>query len=229
MKFSSLIFANLFRKKIRLVLTIGSFAVALFLFAFLAVVRDAFNRGADVAGADRLVIINRTSIINPIPLSYRDKMLRIPGVKGTAGSDHTRTPAEHRATLRVVWRIRCPGRPAGRERPSLVPRDGGCAARSLSAAAQCHQDRHRQCQECGDAERALERSDECCGFGGSFAVRYPGISGAMVQDKAAAIDKSGATVVVATDAGCLMNIGGRLRRIGSKVLPMHLAEVLVNT
>ena len=81
MKFSGLIFANLFRKKIRLLLTIGSFAVALFLFAFLAVVRDAFGRGADVAGADRLVIINRTSIINPIPLSYRDKILRIPGVK----------------------------------------------------------------------------------------------------------------------------------------------------
>ena len=81
MKFSRLILANLFRKKIRLVLTIGSFAVALFLFAFLAVVRDAFSRGADVAGADRLVIINRTSIINPLPLSYRDKILRIPGVK----------------------------------------------------------------------------------------------------------------------------------------------------
>ncbi len=81
MKFAGLIFANLFRKKIRLVLTIGSFAVALFLFAFLGVVRDAFGRGADVAGADRLVIINRTSIINPIPLSYRDKILRIPGVK----------------------------------------------------------------------------------------------------------------------------------------------------
>ncbi len=81
MKFSALILANLFRKKIRLILTIGSFAVALFLFAFLAVVRDAFNRGADVAGADRLVIINRTSIINLIPLSYRDKILRITGVK----------------------------------------------------------------------------------------------------------------------------------------------------
>jgi putative ABC transport system permease protein len=81
MKFSALIFANLLRKKIRLILTIGSFAVALFLFAFLAVVRDAFNRGADVAGADRLVVINRVSIINPIPLSYRDKILRIPGVK----------------------------------------------------------------------------------------------------------------------------------------------------
>src|SRR5215471_6740039 len=81
MKFRMLIFANLFRKKIRLILTLGSFAVALFLFAFLAVVKDAFNRGADVAGADRLITINRTSIINLIPLSYRDKILRIPGVK----------------------------------------------------------------------------------------------------------------------------------------------------
>jgi putative ABC transport system permease protein len=81
MKFSSLIFANLFRKKIRLVLTVGSFAVALFLFAFLAVVRNAFNRGADVAGADRLVVIDRVSIINLIPLKYRDQILQIPGVK----------------------------------------------------------------------------------------------------------------------------------------------------
>ncbi|HZU21951.1 MAG TPA: FtsX-like permease family protein [Terriglobales bacterium] len=81
MKFRSLIFANLFRKKLRLVLTIGSFAVALFLFSFLAVVRGAFNRGADIAGADRLVTINRVSIIQPLPLSYRDKILRIPGVK----------------------------------------------------------------------------------------------------------------------------------------------------
>jgi putative ABC transport system permease protein len=81
MKFTRIIFANLLRKKVRLLLTLGSFAVALFLFAFLAVVKDAFNRGADVAGADRLVTINRTSIINTIPLSYRDKILRIPGVK----------------------------------------------------------------------------------------------------------------------------------------------------
>ncbi|HTM41979.1 MAG TPA: ABC transporter permease [Terriglobales bacterium] len=81
MKFSGIILANLLRKKVRLLLTIGSFAVALFLFAFLGVVRDAFGRGADVAGADRLVIINRTSIINTIPLSYRDQILRVPGVR----------------------------------------------------------------------------------------------------------------------------------------------------
>lgn len=75
----------------------------------------------------------------------------------------------------------------------------------------------------------LERYDECCGFGGSFAVRYPGISGAMVTDKAALIEKSGADAVVATDAGCLMNIAGCLRRRGSKVQFMHLAEVLERT
>jgi len=80
-KFSRIILANLLRKKVRLLLTLGSFAVALFLFSFLAVVRDAFGRGADLASADRLITINRTSIINLIPLSYRDKMLRIHGVK----------------------------------------------------------------------------------------------------------------------------------------------------
>ena len=80
MKISRLILANLLRKKARLVLTIGSFAVALFLFALLGVVNDAFSRGADVVSANRLVTINRTSIINTIPLSYRDEILRIPGV-----------------------------------------------------------------------------------------------------------------------------------------------------
>jgi putative ABC transport system permease protein len=81
MKFAPLILANLFRKKLRTILTIGSFAVALFLFGLLAVVRGAFNQGIDVAGADRLVIVNKVSIIQPLPFSYRDQILRIPGVK----------------------------------------------------------------------------------------------------------------------------------------------------
>lgn len=75
----------------------------------------------------------------------------------------------------------------------------------------------------------LERYDECCGFGGSFAVRYPGISGAMVTDKAAFIEKTGVDAVIATDAGCLMNIGGCLNRKASKVRIMHLAELLAQT
>jgi L-lactate dehydrogenase complex protein LldE len=72
----------------------------------------------------------------------------------------------------------------------------------------------------------LERSDECCGFGGSFSVRYPAVSGAMVGDKAAFVEKTGADAVVSTDAGCLMNIAGRLRRQGSRVRALHLAQVL---
>jgi L-lactate dehydrogenase complex protein LldE len=75
----------------------------------------------------------------------------------------------------------------------------------------------------------LERGDECCGFGGSFSVRFPGISGAMVQDKATFVEQTGAEVVVATDAGCLMNIGGCLRRRGSRARTVHLAEVLEKT
>ena len=81
MKYARLIFANLLRKKARLILTIGSFAVALFLFTFLAVVKDAFGRGTELAGADRLVVINRVGLIQTLPLAYRDKILAIPGVK----------------------------------------------------------------------------------------------------------------------------------------------------
>jgi putative ABC transport system permease protein len=81
MKYLPLVIANLFRKKIRTALTIGSFTVALFLFGLLAIVRGAFSQGVDIAGADRLVIINKTSLIQPLPLSYRDRLLRIPGIK----------------------------------------------------------------------------------------------------------------------------------------------------
>lgn len=81
MKFRGLIFANLFRKKVRLVLTIGSFAIALVLFTFLAVVYSAFNRGIEIAGADRLVIENRIGLMGVMPISYADQVRAIPGVK----------------------------------------------------------------------------------------------------------------------------------------------------
>jgi len=72
----------------------------------------------------------------------------------------------------------------------------------------------------------LARQDQCCGFGGSFSVRYPQISGAMVTDKCQCIAASGARAVVSTDTGCLMNIAGRLRRLGSNTEVLHLAELL---
>ncbi|HLA77330.1 MAG TPA: FtsX-like permease family protein [Vicinamibacteria bacterium] len=81
MKFLPLILANLFRKKIRTTLTVGSFAVALFLFGLLVTIRGAFNQGVEVAGADRLVVINKVSLIQPLPRSYADDLLALPGVK----------------------------------------------------------------------------------------------------------------------------------------------------
>ena len=81
MKYRHLLVSSLFRKKIRTTLTVGSFAVALFLFGLLAVVRGAFNQGLDVAGADRLVVVNKVSIIQPLPMSYKDRLAQIPGVK----------------------------------------------------------------------------------------------------------------------------------------------------
>lgn len=72
----------------------------------------------------------------------------------------------------------------------------------------------------------LYHEDQCCGFGGSFAVRYPQVSGNMVDDKMRAILQSQADIVVSTDTGCLMNIGGRLHREGHPVEVLHIAELL---
>ena len=74
----------------------------------------------------------------------------------------------------------------------------------------------------------MQDSDYCCGFGGSFSVKYPDISDAMVTDKVKNIMNSGADVVVGCDMGCLMNIQGKLSRLGSKVEVLHLAQVLAS-
>ena len=72
----------------------------------------------------------------------------------------------------------------------------------------------------------LAAADVCCGFGGTFCVKYPEISTRMVDDKAADIAATGAEVVLAGDLGCLMNIAGRLSRLGSPIEARHVAEVL---
>jgi L-lactate dehydrogenase complex protein LldE len=77
------------------------------------------------------------------------------------------------------------------------------------------------------AERVeVKDAETCCGFGGTFCVKYPDISARMVSDKAAAVVASGAEVLVSGDLGCLMNIAGRLERMDSKVRVFHLAELL---
>jgi L-lactate dehydrogenase complex protein LldE len=72
----------------------------------------------------------------------------------------------------------------------------------------------------------LPDAETCCGFGGLFAVKMGPVSGAMLESKLDAIERSGAEVVVATDVSCLMHIGGGLHRRRSRVRAKHIAEVL---
>jgi L-lactate dehydrogenase complex protein LldE len=72
-------------------------------------------------------------------------------------------------------------------------------------------------------------SDKCCGFGGSFAVKYADISAAMVDDKVNTIIDSGADTVVGCDMGCLMNIQGRLSRRGADIKVRHIAQILAGS
>lgn len=72
----------------------------------------------------------------------------------------------------------------------------------------------------------LENADACCGFGGTFSVKYPEISVAILDSKIEAIEKANVRAVVSGDASCLMQIGGRLTRNKSSVRVMHLAELL---
>ncbi|MBT6277320.1 MAG: (Fe-S)-binding protein [Chromatiales bacterium] len=72
----------------------------------------------------------------------------------------------------------------------------------------------------------LTDGEVCCGFGGTFCVKHPEISARLVSDKCADIEASGADTLLAGDMGCLMNLAGRLKRLGSSVKVYHAAEVL---
>jgi L-lactate dehydrogenase complex protein LldE len=72
----------------------------------------------------------------------------------------------------------------------------------------------------------MNDSDVCCGFGGTFAVKYGDISGAIVEEKVKNVSATGAPTLVAGDLGCLMNMAGKLTRDGRPVAVRHVAEVL---
>jgi len=74
----------------------------------------------------------------------------------------------------------------------------------------------------------MKTPEVCCGFGGTFCVKYPEISNAMVSEKSADIAASGAQTLLAGDLGCLMNMAGKLQREGSAVQVRHVAEVLAD-
>jgi L-lactate dehydrogenase complex protein LldE len=85
----------------------------------------------------------------------------------------------------------------------------------------------RLLQQLGNVDfRGMEKTDQCCGFGGTFAAKYPAISGAIVEDKVQCIGATGAKTLVCNDAGCTMNISGMCHRQGVPVKTKHIAELL---
>ncbi len=75
----------------------------------------------------------------------------------------------------------------------------------------------------------MKQSDVCCGFGGTFAVKYSDISGAILREKVKHIKESGADILVANDVSCLMHMSGSFSRLGADIKPMHIAQFLDQT
>lgn len=78
----------------------------------------------------------------------------------------------------------------------------------------------------GLALTPLAGEETCCGFGGTFCVKYPAISNAIVEEKAQAIEATGADLLLAGDLGCLMNMAGKLNRRGAPVRAFHAIELI---
>ena len=76
--------------------------------------------------------------------------------------------------------------------------------------------------------REMDKAEECCGFGGTFSVKFPEVSGGMVQTKIDSIVRTGANTVVSIDSSCLMQIQGALSRAGLPLRTLHLAEILAS-
>jgi L-lactate dehydrogenase complex protein LldE len=74
----------------------------------------------------------------------------------------------------------------------------------------------------------LSNGEVCCGFGGTFCVKYPEISARMADDKIQAVDQAGANVFLGGDLGCLMHLAGRMKRLGKPTRVYHTAEVLAD-
>jgi L-lactate dehydrogenase complex protein LldE len=108
--------------------------------------------------------------------------------------------------------------------PTTVALHASCSAQREMAVADEHASLLQQLDNVEILEQ--ERKTECCGFGGTFAVKHPEISAAMVEDKSRAIAKTGAVELVSGDCGCLMNITGHIQHTGIGPEGRHIASFL---
>ena len=146
-------------------------------------------------------------------------LLKAPAARAAAARLAARTYELSQFLVRVLGRRRFRSAVAGR----LTYHDSCHLLRGLHEA----ESPRALLTELGGVELVeLPGSDECCGFGGSFSVRLPEVSTAILDKKLANVEATGADCLVACDAGCLMQMRGGLSRRGSRVRALHLAEVL---
>lgn len=113
---------------------------------------------------------------------------------------------------------------ADKGEPQRVAMHTSCSARREMGLADTAPALLGQLEQVTLVEQA--RAAECCGFGGTFAVRHPEVSAAMVEDKTQAIEATGAEHFVTSDCGCLMNIGGRFEHQSKSLRGEHIASYL---
>jgi L-lactate dehydrogenase complex protein LldE len=108
--------------------------------------------------------------------------------------------------------------------PTRVVLHTSCSARREMGVTDSHQALLAQLGQVETVEP--ERATECCGFGGTFSIKHPEVSAAMVEEKAGALFATGAERLVTGDCGCLMNISGHLQQRGDALAGEHIATFL---
>jgi L-lactate dehydrogenase complex protein LldE len=157
-------------------------------------------------------------IVKHYPALFRDDPDRLVAAKELAGRTYELT-----AFLADVLGVQAL---AARYRGRVAYHDACAGLRELGVRAQ---PRRLLAAVEGVELAELAERDVCCGFGGTFCVKYPEISNDMVENKAKDAEATGADTLLAGDMGCLMNIAGKLHRRGSTVRVRHVAEVLAGT
>ncbi len=123
-----------------------------------------------------------------------------------------------------LLRVMDPDWPRLAEAGTVAIHDSCSARREMAVAGQAR----ALLERLGVEVREPARAEECCGFGGSFSVKQADISGAMLADKSDALLATGADTLVSQDCGCLMHLGGGLKRRGRDIAVRHVAEHLLN-
>lgn len=114
--------------------------------------------------------------------------------------------------------------PAGQQKLTATYHDSCAGLRELGIQSQPRQ----LLQQLGVEVEEMVEADTCCGFGGTFCIKFPDISNRMVSNKTDNADNTGAQMLLGSDLGCLMNMAGKLKREGSDLQTRHVVEVLAD-